>query len=168
MSWAVRLALIAGAAAAWFLGAAQVAHHNARLPATSVVPGAVITQPFGCTSVTLEPFDPLCPYKHVHTGVDLAARAGTAVRAATGGVARVGYDSAGAGLYVAVDAGGGVRVLYCHLFTAVVRNGQAVSAGDAIGTVGSSGLSTGPHLHLEVQLDGRSVDPVRWLAGDAP
>lgn len=164
----MRLAVIAGAAAALILGAAQVMQHEVRLPATSVVPEAVITQPFGCTTLTLEPFDPLCPSRHVHTGVDLAAPAGTEVRAATGGIAHVGYDSAGAGLYVAVTAGGGVRVLYCHLFTTAVRTGQSVIAGDEIGTVGSSGLATGPHLHLEVQLDGRSVDPVRWLLGDTP
>ena len=167
MSLAPRLALVAGAVAAWMLGVGQVMQHPARLPATSVVPGAVMTQPFGCTALTLEPFDPLCPTRHVHTGVDLAAPAGTSVRAATGGIAHVGYDNAGAGLYVAVNAGGGVRILYCHLFTAAVRTGQAVSAGDEIGTVGSSGLATGPHLHLEVQLDGRSVDPVRWLLGNA-
>ena len=167
MTWVARLAIIVGAAASWAFGAAQVMQHQTRLPATSVVPGAVITQPFGCTQLTLEPFDPLCPSKHVHTGLDLAAPAGTAVRAATAGMAHVGYDGAGAGLYVAVDAGGGVRILYCHLFTTSVRTGQSVAAGEAIGTVGSSGLATGPHLHLEVQLDGRSVDPVRWLAGDA-
>lgn len=164
-----RLPLIALMAAvaglAWTLAAARLVP-DARLSPAAIVPGAVMTQPFGCTALALEPFDPLCPSKHVHTGIDLAAPAGAAVRAATGGTAHVGYDSGGAGLYVAVDVGSGVRILYCHLFTAAVRSGQPVAAGEIIGAVGSSGLATGPHLHLEVQLNGRSVDPVGWLAGN--
>jgi murein DD-endopeptidase MepM/ murein hydrolase activator NlpD len=135
-----------------------------RLPLDALVPGAVITQPFGCTTVSLEPFDPLCPSRHVHTGVDLAAPYGTPVRAATAGVAHVGYDASAAGLFVVVDVGTDVRVLYCHLFTTAVLSGQAVKAGDSIGTVGSSGLATGPHLHFEIQVGGRSVDPAQWLA----
>ena len=155
------LAIGAAATIAWSLAASRVADHT-RLPLSAVVPGAVVTQPFGCTTLALEPFDPLCPARHVHTGVDLAAPAGTAVVSATAGVAHVGYDSHGAGLFVAIDDGG-TRVLYCHLFSAAVRPGDRVAAGQAIGTVGESGLATGPHLHFEVQIDGRSVDPARWL-----
>ena len=124
----------------------------------------MLTQPFGCTTLDLEPFDPLCPSRHVHTGVDLASPAGTLVSSATTGVAHVGYDPSGAGLFVAVNFGAHVRVLYCHLFTVAVRSGQTVEPGQAIGTVGASGLATGPHLHFEIQVDGRSVDPVRWLS----
>ena len=123
----------------------------------------MLTQPFGCTTLDLEPFDPLCPSRHVHTGVDLASPGGTVVHSATSGVAHVGYDAAGAGLYVAVNFGAHVRLLYCHLFTAAIQSGQAVEPGEVIGTVGSSGLATGPHLHFEIQVDGRSVDPGQWL-----
>jgi murein DD-endopeptidase MepM/ murein hydrolase activator NlpD len=59
---------------------------------------------------------------------------------------------------------GQVRQLYCHLSVAVVVGAQHVAAGQLIGDVGSTGLSTGPHLHFEVQVDGRAVDPVIWLA----
>lgn len=164
MTVALRLMAIGAAVGlAWTLAAARVVDET-RLPLDGVVPGAVVTQPFGCTTVTLEPFDPLCPSRHVHTGIDLAASAGTAVHAATGGMARVAYDAAGPGLFVTVDYGANVRLLYCHLFSAAVTSGQVVSAGETIGTVGSSGLATGPHVHFEVQVTGRSVDPGQWLA----
>lgn len=157
-------AIVAALGFAWLVAAAHVPN-QVRLSLATVVPGAVVTQPFGCTTLTLEPFDPMCPSRHVHTGIDLAAAAGTAVHAATSGKASVAYDSSGPGLFVAVDYGGNVRLLYCHLFTAAVTSGNVVNAGDVIGTVGSSGLATGPHVHFEVQVAGRSVDPVQWLAG---
>lgn len=161
------LAIASAAGLVWSLAMSHVADQT-RLPAAAVVPGATVTQPFGCTTLLLEPFDPLCPSRHVHTGVDLAAPPGTAVHAATGGIARVGYDPNGAGLYVAVDSGGEARILYCHLFSTAVITGQQVTVGQVIGAVGSSGLATGPHVHLEVQIGGRSVDPVVWLAAGGP
>jgi murein DD-endopeptidase MepM/ murein hydrolase activator NlpD len=123
-----------------------------------------MTQPFGCSPLVLEPFDPYCPSRHVHTGVDLAAREGTPVRAAAAGIVSVGFDPGGAGLYVVVAAGSHVRALYCHLSMASVVGTQQVAAGQVIGAIGSTGLSTGSHLHFEVQVDGRAVDPVAWLA----
>ena len=168
MTVALRVVAIAGATGlVWSMAMSRVADQT-RLPPAAVVPGAIITQPFGCTSLLLEPFDPLCPSRHVHTGVDLAAAPGTPVHAATAGVAHVGYDPFGAGLFVAVDSSGQARILYCHLFSAAVISGQQVSVGEVIGAVGSSGLATGPHVHLEVQVGGRSVDPVIWLAAGGP
>ncbi len=161
---ASRIVLIASAAGlAWIFAASHLADQT-RLPIDVIVEGAVITQPFGCTTLELEPFDPLCPARHVHTGVDLAAPAGTAVISATAGTAHVGYDARGAGLFVAVNAAGHARILYCHLFSSAVFSGDQVVAGQAIGTVGSSGLATGPHLHFAIQVDGRSVDPAQWLS----
>lgn len=146
----------------WTLAAGRVAGEQ-RLPLTSIVPGAVETLPFGCTSLTLEPYDPQCPEFHFHTGVDLAAPAGTAVHAASGGIAHVGFDPDGAGIYVAV-VGEHVRVLYCHLSSVQVVAGESVTPGEVIGEVGATGLATGAHLHFEVQLNGRAIDPVDWLA----
>ena len=164
MTVLVRAALIVSAAGlAWMSAASQLAEQT-RLPLDLIVKGAVLTQPFGCTTLELEPFDPLCPSHHVHTGVDLAAPPGTTVLSATSGLAYVGYDARGAGLFVAVDDAGRVRILYCHLFSTAVYSGEQVVAGQAIGTVGSSGLATGPHLHFEIQVDGRPVDPAQWLA----
>ncbi len=146
----------------WTMAAARTAA-TATLPVALVVRGAALTQPFGCSALTLEPFDPYCPTRHFHSGVDLAAPAGTPIHAATAGQATWGYDGEGAGLYVSVAVDAHVRVLYCHLQSAAVVSGD-VRPGDVIGEVGSSGLATGPHLHLEVDVDGRAVDPVRWLA----
>jgi murein DD-endopeptidase MepM/ murein hydrolase activator NlpD len=159
----VRVAAVCGAAALIWTVAGSRVQNQERLPLSAVVPGAALTQPFGCTSFELEPFDPFCPGLHVHTGVDLAAPEGTAVHAATGGTAHVGYDAQGAGLYLVVAADQHVRVLYCHLSAAVVMDGEAVTAGQVIGAVGATGLATGAHLHFEVQVDGRSVDPAPWL-----
>jgi len=147
----------------WTLAAAKVASEQ-RLPLTSIVPGAVETLPFGCTSLVLEPFDPLCPGFHIHTGVDLAAPAGTAVHAVSAGIAQAGFDPGGAGIYVAVAIGQHVRLLYCHLSRVLVVAGESVTPGEVIGDVGATGLATGAHLHFEVQVDGWAVDPVAWLA----
>jgi murein DD-endopeptidase MepM/ murein hydrolase activator NlpD len=147
----------------WTVAAARV-HSEERLPLAAIVPGAVETLPFGCTPFELEPFDPFCPGLHIHTGIDLAAPAGTAVHAAAAGVAFAGLDPGRAGIYVAVMVDPHVRVLYCHLLRALVAAGETVAPGDVIGEVGSTGLATGAHLHFEVQVDGRAVDPVTWLA----
>lgn len=155
--------MVAGGAMVWVVVASQVPSHL-RLPLAGVVVGAVITQPFGCTSLELEPYDPFCLGHHVHTGIDIAAPMGTPVHSATGGIARVGFDPEGAGNYVVVTVDSHVRVFYCHLSSIGVVNGQAVSAGDVIGALGSSGNSTGPHLHFEIQRDGSSIDPAVWLA----
>jgi murein DD-endopeptidase MepM/ murein hydrolase activator NlpD len=156
-------AIVVAAVLVWTLAAGRVAGEQ-RLPLGSIVPGAVITLPFGCTSLVLEPFDPLCPGFHIHTGVDLAAPAGTEVHAASAGIARDGFDPSGAGIFVAVAVGAHVRVLYCHLSRVRVVASETVTAGQVIGEVAATGLATGPHLHFEVQLDGRAVDPVSWLA----
>jgi murein DD-endopeptidase MepM/ murein hydrolase activator NlpD len=155
--------MVAGGGMVWVVVASQVPSHL-KLPLASVVVGAVLTQPFGCTSFELEPYDPFCPGRHLHTGIDLAAPMGTPVHSATSGVARVGFDPDGAGLYVLVIVDAHVRVFYCHLSSAGVVNGKPVSAGDIIGALGSSGNSTGPHLHFEIQRDGTSIDPALWLA----
>jgi murein DD-endopeptidase MepM/ murein hydrolase activator NlpD len=147
----------------WMVGASGVSSHE-KLALGAIVPGAVMTQPFGCSSLVLEPFDPYCPTHHIHTGVDLAARAGTPVHVASAGTASVGFDPQGAGLYVVVSSDGHVRVLYCHLSVAMVLGTQPVITGQVIGQVGATGLATGPHLHFEVQVDGRAIDPVAWLA----
>ncbi|GAC1506252.1 MAG: hypothetical protein NVS1B3_05680 [Candidatus Dormibacteraceae bacterium] len=157
------IALVAGGALVWMVTASQVPR-QVRLPLASVVAGAKISQPFGCTSLDLEPYDPDCPGRHLHTGIDLAASTGTAVHSATGGTARVGFDPDGAGNYVVVIVDQHVRVLYCHLSAVHVMSGRAVSIGEVIGALGSSGLSTGSHLHFEVQRDGRAIDPAAWLS----
>lgn len=128
------------------------------------VTGAVLAQGFGCTSLVFEPADPACPSGHFHSGLDLAAPTGTQVRAAAAGRARVLWNPTGYGLYVLVDHGGGLQTLYGHLSAASIEDGAQVQAGEEIGRVGSTGLSTGPHLHFEVRRDGRAVDPSPLLS----
>jgi murein DD-endopeptidase MepM/ murein hydrolase activator NlpD len=155
-------ALVAAAALVYVIGASRVPGHE-KLGLLDIVPGAVVTQAFGCTLLDLEPFDPMCPSHHKHTGIDLGAPTGTPVLAATAGTAHVGYDPRGAGLYVVVTFDRHVRMLYCHLSAALVANGERVGAGFVIGQVGATGLATGPHLHFEIQVDRRAVDPIAWL-----
>lgn len=123
----------------------------------------VLTQSYGCTALDMEPAAAWCPTGHFHSGLDLAAPEGTPVHAAARGVVRAAEDPGGYGLYVVVDHGGGVSTLYGHLERTRLGNGVAVRAGDDLGFVGSTGLSTGAHLHFEVRREGRPVDPIPWL-----
>ncbi len=157
------LAMGVAAVSVWLIAATQVPSHI-RLPLVSVVAGAVMTQPFGCTALTLEPFDPSCPTRHIHTGVDLAAPSGAAVYSATDGVVVTGFDAGGAGNFVKVLVDKHVRILYCHLSAFRVRSGDVVTPGQVVGLVGATGLATGPHVHLQVNIDGEPVDPAWFLS----
>jgi murein DD-endopeptidase MepM/ murein hydrolase activator NlpD len=128
----------------------------------------VETQPYGCTSFELEPVATWCPSGHFHSGVDMAAPAGTVVHAAAGGVVTVSFSPNGYGLYAVVQHGGGIATLYGHMESASVHTGDAVAPGQEIGRVGSSGLSTGPHVHFEVRRNGRPVDPAPLLPAVGP
>lgn len=139
-----------------------LAGHRA-LPPAEIVPHAVLTQPFGCTAVALEPVDSACPGGHFHSGIDLAAPNGTPVLAPLAAIAGTGSQPSSCGNYVRLDHGGGLVTLYCHLSRVLVSSGQLVQAGDRIGEVGTSGNSTGPHLHFEVHSGGRPIDPAAWL-----
>jgi murein DD-endopeptidase MepM/ murein hydrolase activator NlpD len=155
------LAIAASSLAVWLIAATQVPT-QLRLPVSAVVPGAVVTQPFGCTRLELEPYDPSCPSRHIHTGIDLAAHLGAQVFAATEGTALTGYDVE-AGNFVKVIVDPRVSVIYCHLSAFRVSSGDHVMPGRLIGLVGATGLATGPHVHLQVDIDGEPVDPVRFL-----
>lgn len=156
------VAMVACAGVVWLVVAADVPR-PVRLPISSVVYGAKITQPFGCTDFELEPYDAFCPQHHIHTGIDLAAPTGTDVHSATRGIARLGNDPAGAGLYVVILVDSHVRVLYCHLSEFRVRSGESVHLGQVVGLLGATGNTTGPHVHFEVQVDGHAVDPMTWI-----
>ena len=100
----------------------------------------------------------------VHTGLDFAAPSGTPIRSVSAGVVTaVGYDGA-YGNRTVVRLPDGTRLWYCHQSSVGVRPGEHVVAGQRIGTVGSTGNVTGPHLHLEVRpTAGVPVDPLTWL-----
>lgn len=100
-----------------------------------------------------------------HAGVDIAAAHGTPVRCALSGqVTRTG-TSAARGNYIIVRHANGLQTLYQHLSCAAVRAGETVAEGQVIGNVGSTGVSTGPHLHIELIVDGVRVDPQPSLPG---
>ena len=99
----------------------------------------------------------------IHTGLDFAAPTGTPIKAAASGtVVSTGYKGA-YGNQVVVNHGGGVKTTYSHLSSISVSPGQKVSTGDRLGGMGSTGNSTGSHLHFEVKQNGKFVDPEAWL-----
>lgn len=106
---------------------------------------------------------------YYHRGVDYGAGTGTPVVApAAGVVALVGYESQGFAIHgntVGIDHGQGVLSILIHLNSIQVTPGQAVAAGQTIGTVGSTGTATGPHLHWGLYVQGQAVDPVPWRYG---
>lgn len=100
----------------------------------------------------------------LHTGVDIACPWGTALRAADGGrVIRVQYGRTGYGYNVIIDHGRGITTLYGHMSSIDVVQGQYVAKGEVIGKEGSTGRSTGPHLHFEVRIGGTKVNPLSYI-----
>jgi len=110
---------------------------------------------------------PVYKVKKMHSGIDFAASIGTPIYAtADGKVAVVDVKFSGYGKVVEVDHGFGYRTRYAHMHDFAVRVGQNVKRGDLIGYVGNTGLSTAPHLHYEVLINGSQVDPVHYFFND--
>jgi murein DD-endopeptidase MepM/ murein hydrolase activator NlpD len=120
--------------------------------------GAQLSSPFGLRT------DPLGGGAGFHPGVDLAARAGTPIRAVADGTVITAGDCGGYGNCVVIDHGVSLATLYGHQSLVLVAVGQPVVAGQVIGLVGSTGRSTGPHLHFELRLNGIPIDPLLALA----
>jgi len=130
-------------------------------------PQASISQGFGPSTFWFEPA--YGQYPHFHTGIDLVEPFGSPVYAADDGVvALVGSSSSGYGNYVVIAHAGGLDTLYGHLSTAVVKVGQPVTQGQPVGLEGSSGNSTGAHVHFELRINQRPVDPTPYLPPGAP
>ncbi len=112
-------------------------------------------------------FHPILQVVRPHEGIDLSARRGTPIYAtADGKVLQAGYRAGGFGKKVLLDHGYGYRTLYGHCDEVLVQPGQEVKRGEVIARVGSSGLSKAPHLHYEVHVNGRPVDPINYYAND--
>jgi len=108
--------------------------------------------------------DPFTQATGFHRGVDIAARAGTPIRAAQTGTVVFSGHLSGYGNTIILEHAGGYRTLYGHASRNLVREGEAISAEQVIGEVGSSGRSTGTHLHFELQKSGERLDPKEFLS----
>lgn len=108
-------------------------------------------------------FHPILRTYRQHTGIDIGAGMGARVTSAEWGIVRSAGVLGGYGNCIMVDHGGGIWTLYAHLSSIKVSVGQTVARGELIGLVGSTGLSTGPHLHFEVRDNGTPVNPLNWL-----
>jgi murein DD-endopeptidase MepM/ murein hydrolase activator NlpD len=132
-------------------------HRLESLPSISPASG------FVSSSFARSRWHPILDRPRPHTGIDIAAPIGTpVVAAAKGRVAFVGPQG-DYGTMIDIDHGYGHTTRYAHLSRTTVRTGQLVMRGDTIGAVGQSGLATGPHLHYEVLVDGKSANPRRYI-----
>jgi len=130
-------------------------------------PHAQISQPFGPSQYWFEPA--YGSYPHFHTGIDLVEPFGSPVYAADDGiVALVGSSTSGYGNYVVIAHSGGLDTLYGHLSAALVKAGQQVVQGQPIGLEGSTGNSTGPHVHFELRINQVPINPSPYLPPGAP
>jgi len=130
-----------------------------RLPTRLPIAGAELTSTFGNRT------DPLAHTHAFHAGLDFAARVGTPIASAAGGIVAFAGFKRDFGWVVDIDHGNGLMTRYAHASQLLVRAGEIVVPGDRIAMVGSTGRSTGPHLHFEVLRAGDHVDPKRYLAG---
>ena len=125
------------------------------VPSDKPVKTAEFTSGYGIRS------DPFRGGAARHAGIDLAAPIGTPIYAtADGTVGEAGYNNGGYGNLIKVDHGRGIETRYAHLSAILVSPGQRVTRGQMIGRMGSTGRSTGSHLHYEVRIDGRAVNPI--------
>jgi murein DD-endopeptidase MepM/ murein hydrolase activator NlpD len=123
---------------------------------------AAVSSPFGYR------IDPFLGKPELHPGVDLVQDYGSEIHATAGGRVTHAGPMGGYGDMVEIDHGNGLVTRYGHLSEILVAEGQEVTAGALLGRLGSTGRSTGPHLHYEVRVDGEPVDPERFLAAGAP
>ena len=128
------------------------------VPSDKPVKTAAFTSGYGVRS------DPFRGGAAMHAGIDLAGPSGTPIYATADGVVRrSGWNSGGYGNLIEVDHGRGIETRYGHLSRILVREGQPVKRGQLIGRMGSTGRSTGNHLHYEVRIEGKPVNPIPFM-----
>jgi len=128
-----------------------------KLPFGNPAPGSTVTSRFGNRT------DPFLGRLALHAGIDFRARTGTEVHATGAGKVTLAGSNGGYGNMVEVDHGNGLATRYAHLSRVLVKVGDRVETGDAVGLSGTTGRSTGPHIHYEVRRNGRAVDPMGFL-----
>ena len=128
------------------------------VPSDKPVKTAAFTSGYGLRS------DPFPGGAAMHAGIDLAGPSGTPIYAtADGTVTTAGWNSGGYGNLIKLDHGRGIETRYGHLSSIAIRAGQQVKRGQLIGRMGSTGRSTGSHLHYEVRVDGKAVNPIPFM-----
>ena len=105
---------------------------------------------------------PVYKTKKFHSGIDIGAAYGVDIVAAADGVVTLATTNGGYGKCVIINHGSGITTLYGHNSTMLVESGQRVTKGQIIAKAGSTGVSTGPHLHFEVRINGSTVDPLQY------
>ena len=140
-----------------------LAYHTARLSAT---PSIMPTQGWLSSAFSSMRTHPILHYARPHEGIDVTAPMGSPIEApAAGLVVDAGWES-GYGNTVTIDHGFGIVTKFAHASKLLVKTGQRVQRGQRIALVGNSGLATGPHLHYEVHVKGRPVDPLKYVLPD--
>ena len=136
----------------------RYSHTLIAVPVRKPIFGEVdMSSPFGAR------MDPFLKGPAIHTGIDLRGDKGDPVRVTANGSVTIASWQGGYGNMVEVDHGNGFATRYGHLSEIDVKVGQTVRIGQTIGKIGSTGRSTGPHLHYETRVDGEAVDPQKFL-----
>lgn len=153
------------AAEARAAAAARAGQYVAPLPPAAVPSGSgwLWPAPGPITSYFGGRPDPITGASRYHPGLDIGASYGTPIQASNSGVVIYAGVQTGYGNIVVIDHGGGIATAYAHQSQILVSDGQYVSRGQVIGRVGSTGYSTGPHLHFEVRVNGNPVDPLGYI-----
>ena len=144
----------------------QQSDKTIQLPANYT--GGAFLWPSNTTRLVTSPYGyrihPVTGRSRFHAGIDIGAAYGTSILAANAGVVIVaGYNAGGYGNYVVINHGGGYSTLYAHCSSLLVSVGQKVSRGQVIAKCGSTGMSTGPHIHFEVQVNGSTTNPMQYF-----
>ena len=142
------------------------AKSGSKLGANLIFTGEMVMPVSGRISGNVGPrIHPVYGYRSCHTGMDIAAPSGTTIKAAADGIVVSVLNGGAYGLHTLIAHGSGLTTMYAHQTRTNVKQGQSVSMGQKIGEVGSTGWSTGPHLHFEVRIDGTAYDPRGWFGG---
>jgi murein DD-endopeptidase MepM/ murein hydrolase activator NlpD len=161
ISEAANLAASSSASPIASLGIKPFGRSTVSIPSRIPVEGVRLTSDYGMR------FHPVVGGRRMHKGVDLAAPVGTPIHATADGVVSRADWFSSYGLYVSIEHGGNLETRYGHMSRLNVAAGQEVHKGDIIGFVGTTGRSTGPHLHYEVRIAGNAVNPIPYMQADA-
>lgn len=135
----------------------MVASYGVSIPSRMPLESATLTSDYGMRT------HPVIGGRRAHKGIDLAAPTGTPVYATADGIVGRADWFSSYGLYIQIEHGADLETRYAHLSRLAVSAGESVQKGDLIGYVGSTGRSTGPHLHYEVRVDGQAVNPMPYM-----